>query len=137
MGSHKHHMVKKHRHGNPSQSPYPRLLGWVTLAKCFSIFKPLCPDLQNKGGISMFPGNEMTKIKLWQTEVFCVVASRVSTFFKESNRFIIKPGSPQFSYPVVDIVAFCWKLVFGVKVMISQSSIDFSIWKEKEKFTYL
>lgn len=63
-----------------------------------------------------------------------MVANGVSTFFEENNGFVTEPGSPQFCYLVVDIVAPCWELVFGVKVMISQSSIDFSIWEEKENY---
>lgn len=62
-----------------------------------------------------------------------VVANGISTFFEESNGFITEPGSPYFCYLIVDIVAPCWQLVFGVKVMISQSSIYFSIWEGKEK----
>lgn len=63
-----------------------------------------------------------------------MVANSVSTFFEESDGFVIEPGSPQLCYLVVDIVASCRQLVFGVKVMISQSSIDLSIWEEKKKY---
>lgn len=62
------------------------------------------------------------------------VANGVSTFFEESDGFVTEPGSPQLCYPIVDIVASGRELVFGVKVMISQSRIDFSIWEEKEKY---
>lgn len=60
------------------------------------------------------------------------VANGVSTFFEESEGFVTEPGSPQLCYLIVDIVASSRELVFGVKVMISQSCIDFSIWEEKE-----
>ena len=63
----------------------------------------------------------------------CIVANGISTFFEESDGFITEPGSPQFCYLIVDIVAPGWQLVFGVKVMISQSGIYFSIWEGKEK----
>ena len=61
----------------------------------------------------------------------CIVANGISTFFEESDGFITEPGSPQFCYLIVDIVAPGWQLVFGVKVMISQSGIYFSIWRER------
>ena len=55
------------------------------------------------------------------------VANDVSTFSEESDGFVTEPGSPQLCYLIVDLVASGRELVFGVKVMISQSSIDFSI----------
>lgn len=60
-----------------------------------------------------------------------IVANGVNTFFEGSDGFIIEPGSPQFCYLIVDIIAPCWELIFGVKVMISQSSIDFSAWRKR------
>lgn len=67
-------------------------------------------------------------------KVLLVVANGVSTFFEEIDRLIIKPGSPQFCYLMVDIVTVHWELVFRVKVVISHSSIDFSIWEEGKTY---
>lgn len=66
----------------------------------------------------------------WADKEVLIVAKY--TFFEESDGFVTEPGSPQLCDLIVDVVAPCWELIFGVKVMISQSSVDFGIWEEKE-----
>lgn len=56
-----------------------------------------------------------------------MVTSVICTLSEDSEGFVVKPGSPQFRHLIVDAVALGWELVFRVKVMISQSGIDFGI----------
>lgn len=66
-----------------------------------------------------------------------LVANGASTLFEESDGFLTEPGCPQFRYLIVDVVVSWWELIFRVKVMISQSSVDFGIWEEKETYKYI
>lgn len=62
-----------------------------------------------------------------------IAADGASTFFEESDGFVTEPGPPQFCHLIIDAVAPCWELVLGVKVMIPQSSVDFSTWAGKKR----
>lgn len=84
-----------------------------------------------KMGINSVPTSGLAvKMKLNRTrpdtQNVSTGTSVISTFFEESEGFVAKPGSPQLCHVGVDAVALGWELVLRVKVMISQSSIDFS-----------
>lgn len=111
------------------------LLSWVTLAS--DLISSNLSLLICKMGIKSVPASWECcedKIRPWHTVSAAYSSRRHCTFSEESDGLVTEPGSPHFCYLIVDVVAPWRQLAFGVKVMISQSSIDFSVWGEKERY---